>query len=53
MVRSSAGSSRKSAPSARRIVVATSNPSDQLTSKPENANTRKPAANTTVVVSSA
>ena len=53
MVSRSAGSSRKSAPSANRIVVATSRASDQLTSKPENEDTMKPAASTTVVVSSA
>ena len=50
---SSVGRSRKSAASARRIVIVTRSPSDQLTSNPDVANVMKPAARTTVVVSNA
>ncbi len=50
---SSVGRSRKSAANARRIVIVTRSPSDQLTSNPDVANAMKPADRTTVVVSNA
>ena len=44
------GSSRKSARSAKTSVIATIRPSAQLTSNPDEANTRKPSDKTAVVV---
>ena len=50
MASSSVGSRRKSAARARMIVMVTRIPSAQLTSNPDDANTRKPAERTAVVV---
>ena len=50
---SSVGRSRKSARSAKTSVIPTRRPSDQLSSNPEKANTRKPNDKTVVVVHSA
>ena len=53
MAISSVGRSKKSAASAKRIVIVTKSPSAQLTSNPDVANTRKPADKTALVVHNA